>query len=464
MMVRFLFVIACAVNFSSPSSALDRVDVRVLIRAEYIDTLERVFSEDAAEFDVGDLRPSEFETPYLEFATTHPAVDQTTQLWLTAYPASPHAMTARGLFLHHTGVLLRGDELGSTTPRTAFAAMNSRLSEAGELFREALAITPKHIVAAEGLVNAAMFLGNEEWRRIGLLGYGTHADPLRAFKLRLQFALPQWGGGIEAINSVCDTWLERLADAGYPVTQDQCVAYAYYMYGQWSDEVAALLDDLPPGFDPRIEINSLKRAGKMQEALALAEQYGLSSREDVLDQSQLENDYSIYEDWLDRHLEFSPLNPEYLQWRAYQYRSAENYEKAWPQMEKAVIYGRFDPRLWQDLIRWAPPDKRRQVAEDAIETTDGHPAVLALLVQQSGFTDAAEHVGMDAAEFECWRYDVAVSHKSACKRAPRHQWCQTAWSIPRDTILGETKSRGICGADKKTWQDRVRTLLKLDQD
>jgi len=134
--------------------------------------------------------------------------------WLRAMPASYPAHWLCGAMWHHAAATARGTKFASEVSDARFAIMRERLQRAATLLERATMLTPKPIEALT-ILGGAYYLGGDDDKAVASLERAERVMPQHwlIYDTRLNYALPQWGGSVEAVQAVFDQAKQAGVDA-----------------------------------------------------------------------------------------------------------------------------------------------------------------------------------------------------------------------------------------------------------
>lgn len=447
------------------ATALTRDQAYELARAGDAGAIESAFAAHQAAFNAGEIGPSAYRRPYFVFSTTEPLVEASLDGWLAAYPDSPQAAAATAKRLGHIGYLVRGSGYTSATPRAALARFNRMASEAMEHAKRALDLEPRHLVAAYTLMSMAAFVGSRHDRDRGFQIIEELDHPAGALLSGLKHTYARWGGGPETTRLFCEERAPLVPD----ISVEECLAKADYdNAGNDRAKQLAAINTLSRGSIEHFleqHIAALGRAGRMEEAYALARSRNYMSRLFAYAAANGLGNKSIIDDFIADNLRRDPLNP--LDLVAYaDYRAGFGHlEAAWEAMDKAMLYGANITNVrWRRIVLLSrDPNRKWEYMDEvisAVEATDGDQEILGSVMLD--LINPDKHLthlynGVPRVAFECERLRLLERHQQNCEAGSPHYSCAPGLVAMRDTVIIESREQNACGeATGSTRQDIAR--------
>ena len=173
------------------------------------------------------VEPQKQRDLFAVFSNSAPAIDAFTTDWLTQSPDDAMALTARGWYFYGMGWAMRGNASGRETSAPAIAKMRAYHRQALEKFQAAIAADPSLIPASDGPLVLAPTLGNSEMVMPELERIMTLAPNRGSLVRAMLVQMPQWGGDMQNIASICDHFAPMVTSiADY--TSETCQLDAIY--------------------------------------------------------------------------------------------------------------------------------------------------------------------------------------------------------------------------------------------
>lgn len=226
--------------------------------------------------------------------------------WVAATPASFAPYLARGSYLKEVGYALRGRKYLKNTDEVEMKAMAAVMPEAIADLDKALSLRPKLVIALRNQINAAQALGDRARVQSAAKKALTLCPSCLIPRITIiQTLRPRWGGNYTAMDAFAQSSATTLNPrfawlAGYQDMDRAELAFADKNYV----EAIRLVD----------------------RALRLGENpYALDLRASYL---AAQKDYMGAESTLSRALELRPLDPEFLERRAFARSELKRWEPA----------------------------------------------------------------------------------------------------------------------------------------
>lgn len=319
---------------------------------------------------------------YFTFYTSEPSIEKNLNEWVNKMPKSYTALMARGMYYYNIGWLSRGSKYIDKTMTTQIKEMNKFFTKAKNDIHAALQINPKIIVGYGYLINIGMALGEREFIDNTLntaLKINPHSFVVRRYYI---FSLiPKWGGSIEEMKQFANESQRYIAKniklkilLGYILYAEgdilaasgdntgaikrytEALSYGDHFYflrarGRLFYETKQYENALAD-FNRTLELSPFQSTTLKYKAKTY---YRLGKIDEALREINLS-------------LELDPLEPEQLIERAEIYRKLKRYNDAEKDYQNALIYGKYNARLWRERAehwyydlknyKWAADDLR----------------------------------------------------------------------------------------------------------
>lgn len=207
MRVLLLFLLLCLPRLAAAETASQRLVglVQAGDRAAVANALAEAVIADAASAD----EPRAQRELFRVFGLSAPEFAAFTADWLTAEPDNPLALTAAGWQAHALAFDLRGGRVSAHTTAEALQEFRRLERKAQALFAKAAGTNPDLIAASDGLMVTGAALGRyddiaAEIQRV------MELRPNRGSLMRSIWG-PQWGGGMEVVDFLCDRYADKIA-------------------------------------------------------------------------------------------------------------------------------------------------------------------------------------------------------------------------------------------------------------
>ena len=191
-----------------------------------VDAVEAAFAQAHKDHSAGLLPLDDLRSLVSVLNTTHPDLIAFQSQWLTAYPASPYALTLRANGYFDAAFRARGHEFSNRTHPDALQAFHDLGEAATQMALQAYDIAPDYVPAADTLLSlqnvthplddAAKFALTDDVMQF--------APNLGTLQRALSSAEEKWGGaGLPEIKRYCDAFAGLIpTEPGF--TTDVCIA------------------------------------------------------------------------------------------------------------------------------------------------------------------------------------------------------------------------------------------------
>jgi hypothetical protein len=383
----WVFLTAIIFSFSSLAFASEfpnKLELLRLLKEKNYTRMESILVnyQTAYEKDFNYQKEDIVNFAYSTFNTSDPNIEQNLNEWVNKIPKSYSALMARGAYYSHLAWLSRGSKYIDKTMSTQIKEMMKFFAKSKNDIQAALQINSKIVVGYGYLINIGMALGEREFMKNTLdtaLKINPHSFVVRRYYM---FSLiPKWGGSIEEMKQFANEsqkYIEKdprlrslqsylleaegelLKNAGDEVAADKQYNEALAFYGESSylfkggkkSYRMKNYDNALADFNKSLEIRPWQ--GRVLEYRAKT-YYKLGNLDEALKDINLA-------------LELDPLEPDYLIERAEINRKLKRYNDAEKDYQKALIYGKYNARVWRkraehwhyDLknYKWAADDLR----------------------------------------------------------------------------------------------------------
>ncbi len=383
----WVFLTAIIFSFSSSSFASDfpnKLELLKLLKERNYARLETILVNYQADYekDFDYQKEDVVDYVYFTFYTSDPSIEKNLNEWVNKMPKSYSALMARGAYYSHLAWLSRGSKYIDKTMSTQIKEMKKFFAKSKNDIQDAVQINPKIVVGYSYLISIGMALGEREFIN-DTLNRGLRINP-HSYVVRTQYIrslIPKWGGSIEEMKQfanesqkyiekdprlkslhsyVLEAEGELLKKAGDETAADKKYSEALTFYGKSSYPFQSgkkfyrkkQYDNALADFNKSLEIRPLQ--GGVLEHRAKT-YYKLGRLDEALKDINLS-------------LELDPLEPDYLIVRAEIYRKLKRYNDAEKDYQNALIYGKYDAKVWREKgeyqyydlknYKWAADDLR----------------------------------------------------------------------------------------------------------
>lgn len=397
-----------------------------LVRSGDIDRIEQTFSQQYEAFAEGRLDAEELVAAYDSLYTLDPEILDTIEAWRTAYPDSAAARVAAAHPKRHLAYLLRGTDVIRLVPRESLNRAMKLNSEAATLYAEALDLAPRHVAAANGLLNVAQAIGDRDAETRAARSIAAYGSEVALLIDQLWASSPQYGGSEGMMRELCRTVAPKIKD----FSPEECHARAtLILRDSTTEERARAVEVLRGNLDRHrfVVAREYLYSGRAQEGLDLYDEVGArvpgSLAEPFGDALQ---SFAVQERIVDKHLMANPLNPRNLAVKAEAQAARKDHEGAAKSLEKAMIYGETMPEVRAQRVRLFSYYEPRlhdflAEAEDALGDTDLSPFVMLEVLPKAAFNAEPiryDETGAEHDRFECRRARLLSAAIPSCSMHP----------------------------------------------
>lgn len=211
-----LFALAapCAAPMATAdSSSAHQINALAVLKSKDYAGVERHYAARQKLYEEGTLSE---ETLYQDFRALYEDSATNEQYftgWVSAFPKSYSARTARGAYYYRMGSFSRGRQFIANTPQDQLAQMHAYLTKARADLNASLKMSAKPYLSTLYLLNVAQLSGKDAERR-HWLDAGNKLDPKNVL-LRVRYMVtlePRWGGSYEEM----EAFLEECASQNLP--------------------------------------------------------------------------------------------------------------------------------------------------------------------------------------------------------------------------------------------------------
>jgi beta-lactamase regulating signal transducer with metallopeptidase domain len=208
-----------AADEPTPEQARLKADIaasRGLLRQGQYAELERRMSGFQSSYEAGTLGDLDLLHEFSAFALTDPALKDSFDDWIAAYPKSYVARLARGMYYFDSGVQTRGKRYMSHTTAEQVRGMRLYLAESSADLQASLALDAKPMISYNLLIRINLELGDRDAKQARLES-ALRLDPIamaarRPYMISLE---TRWGGSLNEMLS----FLQASQQAGLSAEQ-----------------------------------------------------------------------------------------------------------------------------------------------------------------------------------------------------------------------------------------------------
>ncbi len=258
-MMRLVGFLLLVLAMATPALAKTAVaDLRERMIAGDVAAVEAMFAaaHHSVETENGDY--SEQRELFSALAVTDPRALDFVDVWRKAKPASPYAQTAKAWQLMKMGGWVRGEETVRWTYPDAMAANSAMEDMAADLAASAYAAAPDLVGASDAMLG----LGHKARRNPeDVIEEVMRVTPnARSIRTAKSVVIPQWGGSIRRMKSLCETYAPVIRDVeGYDA--DYCMIETAMRANYCGDDLKPFTDMLDASDDPALDPLRIVRAG-----------------------------------------------------------------------------------------------------------------------------------------------------------------------------------------------------------
>jgi len=198
MRIRVLILSISVLVICSQLAIAQDEDVLGLLRLGRFQSIETKFSNIQAGFEKGLVTEFDLLDMYKVFYQREDNFRIELNAWIKAYPKSPSAYLARGVYFRKLGEFRRGTNYISQIPPEHLSYMQQMFDLAKKDLEMSLHLNPKSYLSVLHLLNIAQFEGNDEAANT-YLRLGNSLLPSN-FLVRARYLIhltPRWGGSYQ---------------------------------------------------------------------------------------------------------------------------------------------------------------------------------------------------------------------------------------------------------------------------
>jgi hypothetical protein len=184
------------------SSSADQIDALALLKSKNYAELERHYAARQKSYEDGAIPEETLYKDFRAFYEDSAANEQYFTGWVSAFPKSYSARTARGAYYYRMGSFARGTQFIQRTPQAQLTQMDQYFSKARADLTASLKMSRRPYLTTLYLLNVAQLSGEDAERR-HWLDLGTKLDPKNTL-LRIRYMVslqPRWGGSYEQMQA-----------------------------------------------------------------------------------------------------------------------------------------------------------------------------------------------------------------------------------------------------------------------
>ncbi len=248
----FLTLGAAAISAATPGPVppVDRQDVLNVIYDGDAGRIEEIMTQTHAMVQSGDAPYGHLRDMFGDFDTTNPKIIAFVDDWLTQFPDSPYALTARAWVLWTTGWNVRGERRARDTYPAAMQMSYAMHIEAFGLALRAYQIDNSLLPASDALIGLGHATRNHEWS-LDVLEQVMGAQPnWRTLRHGLTIAHPGYGGTSDLADRMCEHFGAMISEPVIDMVRYcKMTANGKYFANRWDEVRAWLKEDPSPELD-----------------------------------------------------------------------------------------------------------------------------------------------------------------------------------------------------------------------
>lgn len=359
--LKFVLILACALVCSVTAVAEElqsytkrriqyQEDRRLLLEKKF-DVLDRKLNAVQGDYELGKLRSEEVLASLRTFYETSPGFTPLLTEWVTQFPQSYAARSARAVHYKYLGRAQRGGAWINNTSPEQLKGMEHYLKLAMQDLAASEKLTKKPMITYLHMIDIGMYMGKDDFnQKVLKKGLALKSDAFTLRRKYLYTLVPKWGGSFEQM----DAFVNGCKEQGVP-RNDLHTLEAMVHLEKGLDSVrnkdllkAMVLFDKAIALNPNID--------ELHEALW----------QRIIINTKLKNFTQMIPD-LDRVIEMDPESHKAYATRGFAYHHNRNPEKAledyrnaaelgsgWAQFQLGEFYlrGEIVKQSRNDAIKW----------------------------------------------------------------------------------------------------------------